>query len=163
MNSQPLPRRDLREPAFRKYEPYIARGCSQSYELDPQVEMKFTPATFVARFRDAVLAKKRFHYLSTIIPATFDLANLEAAELENGHVLIKNKTEPIALVHETLPLSEQDVITIMTDIATKKRFNFELAVSGGEELGKVLAWAAKHEEIDCIAIAQNGKAFFYTL
>lgn len=161
-----LPRRDLRIEAFRKYEDYIARGCLQSYYLDPRNEpkLKYAPATFVARFRDAILAKTRFNYPSLLIPPTFNLSNLEAQELSDGRVLIKNKTETEAIIIEQKKeLCEADIVSIMNDIATKKKFNHELSVSGGEELGRVLGWAAKHESIDCMVIAQNGKAFFYTI
>lgn len=164
MNNQILPRRDLRIEAFRKYEDYIARGCVASFYLDPQAELKYTPATFVARFRDAILAKTRFNYPSLLIPATFNLSNLEAQELTDGRVLIKNKTETEAIIiEEKKELCEKDIVSIMTDIATKKKLTHELSVKDGTELGYVLAWAAKHEDIDCMVIAQNGKAFFYTI
>lgn len=163
MNNQPLPRRDLREPAFRKYELYIARACSQSIIIDPQAELTFTPSTFIARFRDAILAKKRYNYPSSLIPPSFDISKLEAAEIPNGRVLIKNKTEDKPFVEEAHGITEADVVRLMNQIATKEKLTYDLVVSGGEELGKVLAWAAKHEEIDCLVIAQNGKAFFYTL
>lgn len=165
-NDKVLPRRDLRIEAFRKYEEFIARGCIASFYLDPKQECKppYSPATFVARFRDAILAKTRFNYPSLLIPPTFNLSNLEAQELADGRVLIKNKTETAPIViEEKKELSEGDIVEIMKDIASKNKFNHELPVKDGKELGQVLAWAAKHEEIDCVVIAQNGKAFFYNL
>lgn len=166
MNDKVLPRRDLRIEAFRKYEEYIARGCVASFYIDPKLECKppYSPATFVARFRDAILAKTRFNYPSLLIPATFNLSNLEAQELAYGRVLIKNKTETEAIIiEEKKSIDEEFIVSIMLDIASKKKFNHELPVKDGTELGHVLAWAAKHEEIDCVVIAQNGKAFFYTI
>lgn len=162
-NPEIKPRRDLREPAFRVYEPYISRACYQTLTIDPKAALNFSATTFIARFRDAILAKKRYNYPSALIPDDFNLSNLELSELEGGLVLIKNKTGNPALATEKKELTEKDVVTIMTQIAAKQLFNHELKCSGGEELGKVLAWASKHDEIDCVTIAQNGHAFFYTL
>lgn len=167
MNNNPLPRRDLREPAFRKYEPFIAKACSQSYYLTPKSDpsIKCSSATFAARFRDAILAKKRYNYHSNLIPSTFDLSKIEVFEFLDGRVLIQNKTESIAPIEPVKEqgITEQTVIALMKKIASKVVLSEELTVSGVEELGRVLSWAANHKEIDCMVVAQNGNALFYTL
>lgn len=157
-----LPRRDLREPAFRRYELYISRACEHSISIDPR-ELKLSQATFAARTRDAILSKIRYNYPSDLIPPTFNLANLEVLELSDGRVLIQNKTKneiPTMIVNET---TEQDVINIMKQVATKKITNYEMAVVSPDELTKILQWAEQHPDIDCLVVPQNGKAFFYTL
>lgn len=92
-----LPRRDLREEAFRRYESAIAEGCVHSFTLDPKQYSKYgkmTPLTFICRFHDAILGYRRFNYPSTLIPKDFDVTKLHAVEIFGGLVeIINDNTE----------------------------------------------------------------------
>lgn len=91
-------RHDLREPAFRKYEQYIADACNTgSFTLTPLLpdkSGKLKPVkadTFVTRFSDAILAYRRYSYPSSLIPPNYDLSYIKARALANGKVLISNR------------------------------------------------------------------------
>src|SRR5512146_2172573 len=94
MQNQIMPRFDLREPAFRKYETFIAQACYQhEFKVNPMMRLRVSPATFVARFRDALLAYKTYGYHSDAIPKGAVLSGIKAFELVGGvDVLIKNET-----------------------------------------------------------------------
>jgi hypothetical protein len=92
-----LPRPDLREPAFRRYEPLIAKAIKShqtvfTYADFPVGAKKVvkTARTFISRFSDAKLAYKRYRYQSSSIPTSFDLSNLVCTELQDGSVLVRN-------------------------------------------------------------------------
>jgi hypothetical protein len=87
-----LPRPDLREPAFRKYESDIARACKGTIKISRELllAMGIKPATYVCRFRDAILGYKRYSYQSAMIPSGFDFSNLRLAETTDGGVNIYN-------------------------------------------------------------------------
>lgn len=89
--SRVLPRVDLRESAFRKYEHYIAMACQGSYELDVRKEMKNTARTFMVRFADAKRGFKLFGYLSSKIPHGYELRNITVKELEGDKVMVVNE------------------------------------------------------------------------
>lgn len=86
-----LPRFDLREPAFRRYESFIAKACKGSYELRPtEFDEPRSARTFCMRFRDAVLAFKRYGYFSDAIPKGYNIDNIRALETTRGTVLLEN-------------------------------------------------------------------------
>jgi hypothetical protein len=103
---QPVPRPDLRETAFRRYEIFIAEAAVKKtlivdfsrFPCGPKKTVRL-PRTFIARFNDAKLGYKRYCYSSTLIPKGFDVANLLATELSDGTVLIENQ------LFSTTPLS----------------------------------------------------------
>lgn len=87
-----LPRRDLREDAFRRYEPFIAKALECSITINPRTEM--TPPmkayTFCTRFRDALLGYVRYMYTPKLFPVDADVSVLKAHEHPNGNVIIEN-------------------------------------------------------------------------
>lgn len=92
------PRFDLREPAFRKYEPYILRAIEYgTFTIDPANcfidkhgnPKNIKPKTFCVRFTDALLGWRRYKYTSTI-PKNYPLNLISALELNNGKVKIIN-------------------------------------------------------------------------
>lgn len=87
-----LPRADLREKAFRKYEPFLTQALAQPegfWNPSTAFERPIRAATFISRFRDAALALRRYHY-KTSIPqdATFD--HIVLAEDIAGNVFFVN-------------------------------------------------------------------------
>lgn len=88
-----MPRVDLREKAFRKYERYINRALEQTYELDPGVELNMKPATFIARFKDAILGFQRYRYDSILFRQDADFRAIRLYELPTGFVRIVNTTQ----------------------------------------------------------------------
>lgn len=91
------PRFDLREPAFRKYEQYIADACNNgTFTITPRLpdkggNLKLVKAkTFISRFSDAKLAFVKYGYQSELIPVNYDLSVIKAKELEDGRVVIIN-------------------------------------------------------------------------
>ena len=87
-----VPRSDLREKAFRKYERYINRALHETYELDPGVELQMKPATFIARFKDAILGFQRYRYSSILFTQDADFNAIRLYELPTGYVRIINTT-----------------------------------------------------------------------
>ena len=94
MNVERLPRKDLREEAFRKYEQDIALGCKGSYVLDPRkFSRPMKAASYVARFTDAKRGYRVYGYQSELIPKNYDLDRVRAFELSDGTVQISNEIE----------------------------------------------------------------------
>src|SRR5690349_1249842 len=92
-----MPRFDLREPAFRRYEPFMAEAAVKGqvivhpYEFPASKTRQMKKAnTFICRFYDAKTAYKRYHYVSRTIPKDFSVENLKCTELRDGSVLIEN-------------------------------------------------------------------------
>lgn len=162
MTQQPLPRRDLREKAFRRYELYMSRAIHKDIWVDPKAELSLSSTTFKARFDDAKIAQKKFKYSSDLIPSDFNLDLLICSEFEDGRVLIQNKTREANEKPKDNEITEEVVVTLMNRIARKEVKDTTLPCSATELL-KILAFAEKHPEIDCIVVEQNGKAFFYTV
>lgn len=101
-----LPRYDLREPAFRRYEPFIARALVNGRLLvNPIAEFDLKPSTFKARFRDAVRAYRLYKYKSTQIPANVPY-DLSVNETANGLILIVNELAELIIS----PVISRDVI-----------------------------------------------------
>lgn len=82
----PLPRFDLREAAFRRYEKIIAKACKGPMTDVPPFERQ-SAYTFISRFRDAVRGFKKFGYVSTMIPPNHPL-EFRLVEMQNGRVSI---------------------------------------------------------------------------
>jgi hypothetical protein len=87
-----LPRPDLREKAFRKYERYINRALHETYELDPAIELRMKPHSFIVRFKDAVLGFQRYRYSSIFFSHDTDFKPIKLYELANGYVRIVNES-----------------------------------------------------------------------
>ena len=86
---QPLPRRDLREPAFRRYEKLLARATLESFITNPFDGQSAT--TFIARWHDAVRGFKLYKYSSALVPHTYNFSvNVKLTELSNGAVQVSN-------------------------------------------------------------------------
>lgn len=84
----PMVRTDLREPAFRKYEAFIAAACKGSVTLNPLNGQSTT--TFQARLRDAILGYTRYKYVSKLIPINYPMHQLKVIPLNSGQVRISN-------------------------------------------------------------------------
>lgn len=72
-NPNALPRFDLREKAFRRYEKYIAQACQDVVIMHPFLDLGIKQDSFVARFKDAVLGYLRYRYDSKVIPTNAPL------------------------------------------------------------------------------------------
>jgi len=83
-----LPRTTLREPAFRRFEPYLAQALVAPLEHDPKAE-GLTQEVWLRQARDARLAFVRYGYTSARIPRHADLWGLRFLALENGLVRIE--------------------------------------------------------------------------
>lgn len=81
-----LPRRDLREPAFRRYEYLISKACKGQVTVNP-ADYKQSANTLMLRFKDAVLGFKRYRYMTNIVPVDHPL-KFKLHELSDGQVLI---------------------------------------------------------------------------
>ena len=110
-----LPRLDLREEAFRKYESYISRAISGSYTLNPQLDLAkpMNPHTFCTRFRDAILGYRRYHYPSEIIPKNYDVNLIKAFELADGNVLIENESADKATANLHAARDQEKILDIV--------------------------------------------------
>lgn len=91
-------RRDLKEEAFRKYEPFIAKACMGSFMVDPSTlgpqdgfKKPVGGATFKARFSDALLAYRQFGYASGMIPPDYNTRWIKSTLMEDGRVLLENE------------------------------------------------------------------------
>ena len=97
-----LPRFDLREKPFRKFERYINRALHETYELDPYVELHLKPHSFVIRFKDAILGFQRYKYESILFTQEADFKSIDLYELSNGWVRIVNDSsynKPTEILH----------------------------------------------------------------
>lgn len=88
MNENKLPRVDLREGAFRKYEPFIAKASKQRTIFTPStMTTPMKPQSFIARFRDAVRGYKLFKYHSIHLSDSSCL-DFTYEEYSNGSVAV---------------------------------------------------------------------------
>ena len=161
--SNTLPRYDLRETAFRRYEALIAEACRGSFTYDPFI-MGIKPRTFVARFRDAILGYKRYGYESFVIPKDFNLDSITCVELTDGRVHIRRMVFDNQPSYKTCP-TDESVIALMTSIAKREIVDLPVLVSyqSPDERDRILATAKLHPEIDCHVRDHNGKLNFYTV
>lgn len=159
------PRYDLREPAFRRYEPYIAKALLGSYILNPMAELGLTPTTFVARFRDAILAKKRFGYRSFSVNCEpEELDAIRATESVDGNVIIKN---------EVAECRAQEVRTASKELDFTPIESFRDEVIAGKhpdgvsvdcsliELPHIVDYLNSHRRQGCAFVTRDSKVFFF--
>lgn len=148
-----LPRRDLRESAFRRYEADIARGTRETFILTP---VGVTPLTYCARFKDAILGFQRYKYQSFLIPEGFDLSLLTVHETADGRVLIKNR----AAVSQTLR-KELDRASVEKAVKTKSENPeapaLKVSYSNAEEKAWLLSLEGKYD----VATRDNGREIEY--
>lgn len=110
-----LPRVELREEAFRRYEPYIVKASFGSCTIDPK-PMK--AHSFICRFRDAIRGLSLYNY-ETDIPQGTNLQALKCYETANGMVYIKN--ESTELKKRNTPAQESSVLnTSSREVLTAK-------------------------------------------
>lgn len=114
----PLPRRDLREAAFRKYEQYIAKALTERvFYIDTRTafgaddfgenyKRPMLAATFCLRFNDAKLGFKRYGYQSNLIPRHANLACIKPTEYDMYTIAINN----ISIPHSEVVSRQQAVI-----------------------------------------------------
>ena len=88
--SDELPRHDLREPAFRKYEPLLALAIKQTVIIHADRFPGMRASSIVCRLRDAIVAKKRYSYTSDSIPHDYNWSNIRIRELTNQRVILSN-------------------------------------------------------------------------
>lgn len=86
------PRKDLCEPAFRRYEKMIAKGIVEDYIVDPkELSARMNARTFVARFNDAKRGYMLYGYKSEWIPKGYNVTFVKAAVGMNEKVLVYNE------------------------------------------------------------------------
>ena len=134
-NSPQLPRPDLREHAFRKYEHLISKACFGSFNFDPtdinNILRPMTAHTFACRFRDAILGFRRFGYISRIIPKDYDVNLIKVYELQDGTVFIKNESAD-ALASTTIRASDHKrILEILAgkELTTGKYYGLEFFIT----------------------------------
>lgn len=118
-----LPRHDLREPAFRRYENCIAKAATQRQLILSFLELpmgltgkRASCKTFVARFADAKLGYKRYGYKSYLIPKNFDVDNLVAYEMTQDSVVIRNYALSTAPIVPILSSDHETIMRIIRDL-----------------------------------------------
>ena len=124
------PRFGLTEKAFRKYEPYIAEACDHAeLTLHPErlFERHIAARTFILAFKDAILAYRRYHYLSTLLNPDYNFSSLKLLEMRDGSVLIQNTTYALTHSAQPLHLSADDpdklLISLRSILSHHGRFN----------------------------------------
>lgn len=163
----PQVRKDLREPAFRRYEPFIARAAKESFIIERDAMLGLSQATFTARFRDALLAFDKYHYASTVIPVDFHIRDVIALPLADGRVQIRN-THADRLRDDTmvrqLAFAPASIVALMQRVAVKQVPSpVVLSYEDDRERDSVLRTADEHKEIDCMVRVHDGKLHFYTV
>lgn len=110
-----MPRRELSEEAFRRYEKYISEAQQNSlcvWDLtllnDPNFKRPMGYATFIARLHDAITGFRRYHYYSTLVDSKFDWKNLTIGYNRAGHVVVDNKK--VSTFVSRLCISNQEVL-----------------------------------------------------
>lgn len=162
-----LPRHDLREPAFRRYEDLIAKAATQRQLLITLFDLpmgltgrRTSCKTFCARFADAKLGYKRYHYKSYLVPKSFDVDNLIAYELNDATVVIRNYAlSPCPLA----PVLSSDHDTLLRIIKELPSWT-----SGSQMPVKVvsdidLAWLRSLENTHHFVVSEKNDTDFVTL
>lgn len=89
--SQITTRKDLREKAFRRYEPYIVAASKSSYQVklseNPELA-RLQPNTFIARMRDAMLARDKFKYHSEGLGNDFNRRLITFKVIDSDTVMV---------------------------------------------------------------------------
>lgn len=129
-----LPRWDLREKAFRKYEKYIAISLKRSLLVHP-----FLPAepqggtgsrfpgsmnahTFICRFKDAILGFKRHNYVSPLFDKSAMFEHIVPIENADGSVLLSNRTADRYRIAQGLgdAFNKEKIKSFLIDLASKE-------------------------------------------
>ncbi len=101
-----LPRFDLREPAFRRYEKFLIQAMNKPFVVDPKecFDKPITPTTFIARCKDALLSLRRYGWKSQVDLAK--LAKLRMTETINEMVWVDSNRP------EERPKEEKEVFLL---------------------------------------------------
>lgn len=127
----PLPRETLREPAFRRFEPFLARGCHGTVviRMEEVPGMKLKPKSFITRFLEARLGFQRYGYESSLIPPGYDLNKIKISETHDGKVMLSN---PEA---DKMGFDRAKSVTINRDFPTDGTWEFKY--SEGEKVNRM--------------------------
>lgn len=140
-------RPDLREPAFRKYEPFLARAVLaeritiNAYELIP---MRMKAHTFAIRCKDAILAYNRFEYKSDVIPpAPIRFKVVELGEMEvqisywpysRSNVTGNEAVTPMPTTNNgVLPFNLEMLRTLCYEVSLREHKGFTMLCSEEQE------------------------------
>lgn len=102
-----LPRPELTEPAFRRFEHIIARvAVERTFHIPPALfpagkssaRKRMSSTTFCSRFRDALLAYKLYKYTSMQIPRGCDLSAVRCFQNRNGSVTVENELAGVGII-----------------------------------------------------------------
>jgi hypothetical protein len=105
-----LPRSTLRYKAFRRYEQYIALAQQQQLTIVNPKTMGITPATFIRRFRDAILGLTRYSYPSETVKTDYNFKHIRLAERKDGSVKIINDSIARAEQLQGLPQTAEEAL-----------------------------------------------------
>lgn len=160
-----MPRYDLREPAFRRYEPYIAKALQGSYLLNPMAELGVSPATFIARFRDAILAKQRFGYKSISVSCdALELNVIRAYQTPDGNVTVENVAADCRAQEVRTAAKELDFAPIdsMRDEVIAGKHPDGLSVDCSLiDLPHIVDYLKSHPRQGCAFVTRDSKVFFF--
>lgn len=155
--SQDMPRPDLTEKAFQRYEPFIARGLSGSYNVDVSTltsqdgfKRGIKPITFCARFADACLAYRKYGYASSMIPSDADVHDVYAKPQKDGTVRIYNRKQDRLAQTESRRLHARNkdlVLRLANDINDQRvKGNRSDSYYIGYDTPEELAWLLSLED-----------------
>lgn len=144
-----LPRTDLREPAFRRYEPFLARAVlaeKATIGLSELLPMKMKAHTFAIRCKDAILAYNTFGYHSEVLPdppVRFKVVELGEMEVEISFRPYLNTTNvsadlpvaPLALTtsFDALPFDPEVLRMLCYEVSLRERQGFSMLCVDGQE------------------------------
>jgi len=124
-----LPRLELREPAFRKYEYFLAKAVQGSYRISAEevramgTTKPMNNRTFKLRITDAKTAFERFGYKSKRIPPGYPMRNVKFYETEDGGVQCINLNTERAAVHAHKDASSGDKVYPVNDESMTEVYN----------------------------------------
>ncbi len=132
-----LPRFDLREPAFRRYEKFLIQAMNKPFVVDPKecFDKPITPTTFIARCKDAVLSLRRYRWKSQVDLAK--LAKLRMTETINEMVWI-DPNRPAGgdggdIAQEVFLLANHSAIESLLGRLSSREVSGPVEVSGSPE------------------------------
>lgn len=180
--SRLIPRKDITEPAFRRYEELIARALNECFEYHPS-KMNLKPSTFIARFRDALTGVRRFKYSSSLFDVTKDdimyllskvrvdlLKGLDNVYIHNAIVIERDKVAKALNLH--LPSSNPQLARVyytelMTKISSREITNLPYLISYPTTIDRdqILYLCRdilqQNPSIDCLVSDYGGKINLY--